>query len=145
VRPGIAIRPEEPGDAEGVFAVHEAAFGGAAEARLVAALREEGDLALGLTAFGDRPVGHIAFPRLTLEGSDLKAVALAPLAILPAFQNHGIGTALVEAALRMLRERGEDLVWCAGTSPIIRASASRPISRAVSAPPTMGRACTPWR
>jgi putative acetyltransferase len=114
VRPGIAIRPEEPGDAEGVFAVHEAAFGGAAEARLVAALREEGDLALGLTAFGDRPVGHIAFPRLTLEGSDLKAVALAPLAILPAFQNHGIGTALVEAALRMLRERGEDLVLVRG-------------------------------
>jgi putative acetyltransferase len=114
MRAGITIRPEEPDDRDGVFAVHEAAFGGHAEARLVAALRDEGDLALGLTAFADRPVGHVAFPRLTLEGSDLKAVALAPLAILPAFQNAGIGTALVEAALRMLRERGEDLVLVRG-------------------------------
>jgi len=114
MRAGITIRPEEPDDRDGVFAVHEAAFGGHAEARLVAALRDEGDLALGLTAFADRPVGHVAFPRLTIEGSDLKVVALAPLAILPTFQNAGIGTALVEAALRMLRERGEDLVLVRG-------------------------------
>lgn len=114
MRAGIVIRPEEPGDHAGIFAVHEAAFGGDAEARLVAALREEGDLALALTAFTDRPVGHAAFPRLTLKGSDLKVVALAPLAILPGWQNDGIGTALVRTALARLREEGEDLVLVRG-------------------------------
>jgi putative acetyltransferase len=118
MKAGVTIRSEEPGDAAEVFAIHEAAFGGDAEARLVAALRQEGDLALALTAFAESPVGqvvgHVAFPRLLLEGSDVKAVALAPLAIHPDWQNAGIGTALVRTGLGMLRERGEDLVLVRG-------------------------------
>jgi putative acetyltransferase len=117
MRDGVVIRLEEDADRPGIRAIHEAAFGGPAEANLVEALREEGDLVLALTAFADRPVGHIAFPRLTLEGSDLRVVALAPLAVLPGRHRAGIGTGLVRIALETLTARGEDFVLVRGHPP----------------------------
>lgn len=110
----FAIRPEEAGDHSGIRAVHRAAFGGPAEAALVDALREAGDLVLALVAAAGGPVGHVAFPRLTIEGGGARVVALAPLAVLPDWHGCGVGTGLVEAGLNWLREAGEDLVMVRG-------------------------------
>ena len=58
-----------------------------------------------------RIVGHILFSRLWVEHAGVRfaAVALAPLAVDPAFQKTGVGSALVEAAHRALRAAGETL------------------------------------
>lgn len=91
------IRAELAHDRAAVADLLARAFDGPAEARLVEALRGAGDLALSLVAEAEGTViGHIALSPLAAEGP---ALALAPLAVHPAVQSRGIGTALVRAAL----------------------------------------------
>lgn len=75
------------------------AFGQDAEADLVETLRTDGDVLFELV-HGDLALqGHILYSRLAIEreGETLNAAALAPVAVLPAFQRSGIGGALIEA------------------------------------------------
>jgi putative acetyltransferase len=44
-----------------------------------------------------------------------KAVALAPVAVLPAYQHKGIGKALIEHGLQALKDQGETLVFVLGS------------------------------
>jgi putative acetyltransferase len=107
--PSVLIRREVPGDLSGVLAVNRAAFGGDAEAELVACLHADGDTLRGLVAVeGNRIVGHVLFSRLMIETErDAIAVAaLAPLAVVPERQRLGIGTALVSRGLDACREMG---------------------------------------
>jgi putative acetyltransferase len=103
------IREERPGDEAAVAAVVEQAFGRPLEADLVAALRRDGTVALSLVAEAEgRVLGHILFSPVIIEGATegFAAAGLAPLAVLPAFQRLGIGSALVSAGLRRCRELG---------------------------------------
>lgn len=104
----IEIRDAEPADAGAIDAVIAAAFGRRAEADLVAALREAGDLALSLVAVEDGDiVGHAGFARVKLSFPFLHATALAPLSVRPDRQRSGIGAALAEAGLTRLAKTGE--------------------------------------
>lgn len=103
------IRFEEPRDIAAIRKVVEEAFGQPAEADLVDALRRNGKAALSLVAeVNDRVVGHILFSPVTVETGDgeLVGIGLAPLAVLPEFQNRGVGSALVEHGLERCREAG---------------------------------------
>ncbi len=111
---GFRIRPEQPSDGPAIRAVHEQAFGQPLEADLVDRLRADGDLVLSLVAVREAPVGHIAFSRLVLPESSARAVALAPVGVLPPLQRAGIGTALIREGLARLAEAGEDLVLVLG-------------------------------
>jgi len=74
--------------------MNEAAFGGADEADLIDRLREEGANLLSLVAeLDDQIIGHILFSRMTVDTAQgpLAAVALAPMAVLPAHQVLGWG------------------------------------------------------
>ena len=96
------IRPEHPQDRTAIAALLELAFDGGAESRLVSDLRAAGDLALSLVAdVQGSIVGHVALSPLAAEGP---ALALAPLAVHPAVQARGIGTALVRAALAVMAD-----------------------------------------
>lgn len=97
------LRDEAAGDAPALAALLEAAFGGSEEARLLAALRRDGDLALSLVAeAGGVSLGHVALSPLT--GDLGRAFALAPLAVTPKAQGMGIGAALVRAALARAKD-----------------------------------------
>jgi len=109
-----SIRPEQPPDREAIRAIHQQAFGQTAEADLVDRLRQDGHLALSLVTFRRSVVAHVAFSRLELWEHPARAVALAPVAVLPALQGSGIGTALVRDGLRRLAASGEDLVLVLG-------------------------------
>ncbi|MGE0061943.1 MAG: GNAT family N-acetyltransferase [Xanthobacteraceae bacterium] len=108
----LAVRDETLADVAAIRAVNEAAFAGAQEADLVDALRRDGDLLLSLVADDGGVIGHVAFSRMQIEGDP--AVALAPVAVLPAQQRRGIGTALIEDGLRRLKQSGETLVFVLG-------------------------------
>ena len=100
------IRDERPEDAEAVDAVLVAAFTTEAEARLVERLRASEKIVCALVAEEKgRVLGHMVFSRIAVEGGDreVPVLALAPLAVMPAFQRLGIGSALVSAGLERCR------------------------------------------
>ncbi len=112
----MRIRPEEPADHAGVRAVNVAAFETAAEADLVEALRARARPLVSLVAeAAGAIVGHIMFSPVTLPGHPtLALMGLAPLAVTPARQRTGIGSALVEAGLAACRRLGADAVVVLG-------------------------------
>lgn len=108
----LTIRATIPADRNAIRQVEEAAFGQSNEANLVDALIAAGSDVLELVAEENgNIIGHILFSRLMIKGLDnsFSAVALAPLAVLPAMQRRGIGAALIEEAHRRLQEQGEQL------------------------------------
>lgn len=117
----MEVRAETPADVDAIAAVTAAAFGRAAEADLVAALRADPDAWLpGLSLVAVDPadgevVGHVLVTRARLDGPDGGPVAaLAPMAVAPAHQGRGVGSALVRGALDAAAARGERLVVVLG-------------------------------
>ncbi len=104
----MLIRVEEEADQSGVFAVNESAFESRAEANLVDTLRELAQPVVSLVAVENgEVVGHIMFSPVVLsEDPDLKLMGLAPMAVVPEFQHHGIGSALVREGLEKCRQLG---------------------------------------
>ncbi len=90
------IRTEMRHDRDAIAGLLTTAFGGPDEARLVDMLRRDEHLAASLVAEADGTlVGHIA---LSPIAADIPALALAPVAVHPAMQGRGIGSALIRAA-----------------------------------------------
>lgn len=113
----MVIRVERPEDIANIRRVNELAFGGQGEAQLVDVLRERGKNIFSFVALddADNVVGHIFFTRVQIEGvEDGSWVGLGPMAVLPARQNQGVGSLLVEFALTRCREAGIDAVFVLG-------------------------------
>lgn len=113
------IRPESTADHEAIRHVNRLAFGQDDEARIVDALRDGGYVRVSLVAeMEGKVVGHILFsdlPIITGAGT-VPALALAPMAVLPAFQAQGIGSALVQKGLEVCRQQGHRIVVVLGHS-----------------------------
>ncbi|MBC9247051.1 GNAT family N-acetyltransferase [Paracoccus sp. 11-3] len=93
----LMIRPETPADVGAIDDLLQVAFEGRDEARLVRALRDQGDLPISLVVEAEGYIiGHIALSPLTAEQP---AYALAPLAVHPKAQRLGIGGALIDEAM----------------------------------------------
>lgn len=114
----IVIRPEEPGDKAQIRTVNEQAFGQPLEADLVDALRRNCSDRVSLVAVVDEHsvVGHILFTPVTLDAATgrITGMGLAPMAVLPARQRQGIGSALVRQGLETLAARGCPFVIVVG-------------------------------
>lgn len=102
----LAIRPERKCDFDEIRLVVKTAFAGAEhtdgdEHNLIDRLRDTDEYIPELSLIAEvngRIVGYAMFSRINIGIA--KALALAPLAVLPGFQNHGIGRALIEAGHR---------------------------------------------
>ncbi|ATB37478.1 GCN5-related N-acetyltransferase [Cystobacter fuscus] len=117
MRSEILVRPEQPHEAEAIRQVNARAFGRDAEAALVDALRGAGGVTLSLVArVGEQLVGHILFSPVEIDrgGNQDVAVGLAPMAVLPDHQRHGVGSRLIRAGLDRLREAGHGAVVVLG-------------------------------
>ena len=63
----------------------------------------------------DRIVGHILLSEVDLvEKNTVPVLALAPLAVLPQWQNRGVGSALVRESLKIAESRSEPLIIVLG-------------------------------
>jgi putative acetyltransferase len=108
----LIIRDETKGDLAAIRTVHRLAFGGEGESRLVDALRSSGDAVLSLVAEReDRVVGHVLLSRLE---APMRALALAPVGVLPDHQRRGIGSALIRASLGRAQGEGWEAVFVVG-------------------------------
>jgi putative acetyltransferase len=113
----VTIRQEQEGDIEEVRKLNEMAFDGPAEARVVDKLRQICDDCLSMVAVeDDKIVGHIMFSPATIENGKnvIRGMGLAPIAVLPNRQRKGIGSALIERGLALLREKGYPFVIVLG-------------------------------
>ncbi|APF38184.1 GNAT family N-acetyltransferase [Chelatococcus daeguensis] len=114
----LTIRRELPADAEAVEKLHERAFGPGRFARTAFRLRE-----------GVPPLADLSFTALVgtlIVGSvrvspvmagEEPALVLGPLTVDPAFENRGIGAALMNASLDAARKAGHSLVLLVGDAP----------------------------
>jgi len=113
------IRSEIPEDIPAIFDVNLEAFGQDGEARLVRALRNDGDYIPGLSLVAvheDKIIGHILFAPISIESDKIQvpAVALAPLSVRPEYQCLGVGSGLIEEGLKACRQLGHRIVIVVG-------------------------------
>lgn len=117
--PGATIRAERAEDHDAIRAVVRAAFGSPVEARLVEEIRSSPhfivDLAL-VADVGGHIVGHVMISYTALHDGDRhrQIHMLSPLAVTPAFQRRGIGSALVHRATELADAAGAPLVILEG-------------------------------
>jgi len=113
----LIIRQETPEDVAAIRHVNEEAFGQKEEAEIIEKLRSRGVLTISLVAVQDNEiVGHISFSPVKIESehSSFDAIALAPMAVLPAYQRKGIGSRLVRAGLEECRHLGHEIIGALG-------------------------------
>ena len=115
----IIVREAEEADRGESLRVETEAFERPEITELVDALLDDPSARplLSLLAFHDgRAVGHVLFTHARLEGADRPATIslLAPLAVVPEAQKRGVGGELIRAGLKILAERGVDLVFVLG-------------------------------
>ena len=116
----VFLRRELPGDQDGVFALHAAAFArpGEAipqEAVLVQALRAAGDIVPELSIVAEQDgeiVGHVVCSRATVDGQ--RSLGLGPLGVHPDRQRRGVGQALMHAVLAAADALGAPAVFLLG-------------------------------
>lgn len=110
------IQKESPEHYQAVNEILLTCFESEAEAKLVAALRDNGKVVLSLVALqNDEVVGHVMFtPVTTSPPSEVRGLGLAPLAVKPEHQKQGIGSLLVQEGLRLCKDLGIDYVVLLG-------------------------------
>ncbi len=114
----ILIRKEEKKDFKEIYEVNRLAFGQDNEGKLINRIRDGinfiPDLSLVAVA-GDKIVGHILFSKIKIIGSSaFETLALAPMAVTPAFQRKGIGSELIKKGMSKAKELGFDSIIVVG-------------------------------
>jgi putative acetyltransferase len=106
------IRDESPQDRQAIYQVISSAFGQSAEAKLVEKLRIAGDSVISLVAEeGGQIIGHVLLSRME---APFRALALAPVSVVPTRQRCGIGSALIKEAVNRARSEGWAAIFVLG-------------------------------
>jgi putative acetyltransferase len=108
----MIIRAEYTNDNVAIRKVVRTAFGQPAEAVLVEQLRADGDSIISLVAVdNDQVIGHVLLSKMR---APFKALALAPVSVVPRWQRSGIGSALIMESLSRVRQESWDAVFVLG-------------------------------
>jgi putative acetyltransferase len=124
----IEIREERADDVAAVRDLNRRAFGQDQESNIVDALRANGTALFSLVAtVNDRVVGHIMYSP-AIVGDDITGAALGPMAVLPEYQRQGIGSKLIEAGNRKLKDAGCPFIIVVGHADYYPRFGFRPAS-----------------
>jgi putative acetyltransferase len=113
----VRIRPETDADHTAIRAVVAAAFGSRFEADLVDAIRATDRFVPGLSLLAEVDgvvAGHVLVSYVDLEPGSVRVLQVAPLAVAPAHQRQGVGSALMNEAIRLVEARREPLLLVEG-------------------------------
>lgn len=115
----FTIHAETVKDYAAIYEINRLAFGQEDEGRLVNSIRQSASFIpeLSIVAFKNgRAVGHVLFSTISIETAKdtIPALALAPVAVLPEFQNQGIGSKLITYGLRECERLGHKIVVVVG-------------------------------
>jgi putative acetyltransferase len=113
----IVIRDEAAEDHRAVYQVNRLAFGRTEEADLVERVSELDETLISLVALSeDELIGHILFSPVTVHSNpgSISTMGLGPVAVLPAFQKRGIGSALIDRGLLRCKEAGCGIAFVLG-------------------------------
>lgn len=113
----VEIRYEKSEDRAAVRWVHQQAFRCSMETDLVERLHAANKAPIAIVAIlHGKIVGHILFSPVLLDPPQphFNAVGLAPVGVLPEYQNQGIGSRLIGEGLKACREAGYDAVVVLG-------------------------------
>ena len=114
----VLIRQETKDDIELITEIHDLAFSQPNEGRLVNLLRKENYFEPSMSLIAELKgeiIGHILFSNLECKFDEKKrAVALAPVAIKPKFQNQGVGSKLITFGVKEISKLGYDAVLVLG-------------------------------
>lgn len=119
ISPLIKIRKENSGDYSSVKELNDLAFGGTEESELIDKLRRNGEKLLALVAVDEgKRVGHILFTLVIIDTNKdpVQGMGLAPMAVLPKYQNNGIGSLLVKKGIDLLKDKNCPFVIVLGHS-----------------------------
>lgn len=110
-------RAEAAADVAAIREVNLLAFGKNYEPDLVDALRADPSawlpgLSIVATGTDGQVVGHVLLSRCTI--GETPVLSLGPVAVLPAHQGQGVGSAVILAGLAEARRQGEHLVILVG-------------------------------
>jgi putative acetyltransferase len=117
----MEIRKSTEQDLIGLLAVEEKAFGETEGPVIIELVRDllkdpTAQPLLSLIALHDHKiVGHILFTKAVINNfAEVESAILAPLAVVPGFQNRGVGGRLINEGLKILSEAGVKLVFVLG-------------------------------
>ena len=142
----IAVRPEGPSDAAAIRAINLAAFGGPVEGQIVDDLRGTDRWIDGGSLVAEEPggaiVGHLllSIGDLVADDASVRPLwVLGPVAVLPEHQGHGVGAALMRAAIDVARREHQPVVCLLGHASYYPRFGFEPARRIGIEPPR------PWR
>ncbi len=115
----IQIRETVADDLNNIIEIEKQAFGYDKEAKLVVELLADktAEPMISLIAFyNNKAIGHILFTRAYFDAQEEQPLMhiLAPLAVKPDYQRKGIGGMLIKEGIRLLQEKGSNLVFVLG-------------------------------
>lgn len=115
----VIVRAEVSEDVRAIDVVNLSAFQGEAEARLVSAVRASADFVPDLSLVAElhgRIVGHLLLSKVKLQRpTDSRVVlALGPMSVVPSQSHRGIGSELIQAAVRRASDMRYPAIVVAG-------------------------------
>lgn len=111
----LELRDSVPADFSAIESLYPEAFPDEDLLPLVRDLLQDAKITTSIVGvIGSRIVGHVIFTTCGVTGRPTTAALLGPLAVAPAWQGHGIGSALVRTGLRQLEGRDVLLVCVLG-------------------------------
>lgn len=114
----VVIKESGNTDLKAILNVNKLAFGSDIEATLVQNLLNDKSaqpiLSL-LASINNQAIGHILYTKAQLtDQPEISVYILAPMAVMPNFQNRGIGSKLIQKGLNKLKSWNVDLVFVLG-------------------------------
>ncbi|MDP6573225.1 MAG: N-acetyltransferase [Rhodospirillales bacterium] len=111
----IEIRESLPNDVILIEKLYPNAFPDEDLLPLVRELLREEPIVLSLVGIADKAlVGHVIFTTCSIAGRTDRVALLGPVAVAPAWQRQGIGSAIVRAGLRRLENASMNQVYVLG-------------------------------